>query len=163
MTLRFIVTGGTLDKHYHAIAGELSFAETHLPHMLTQARVTVPYVIETVMLLDSLDMQETDRQKVLSACQSAVESHIVITHGTDTMPETAQVLGTANLNKTIVLTGAMVPFEMKDSDALFNLGFACAAAQTLSHGVYVAMNGQVFAWDRVQKNKSAGRFEKALL
>jgi len=160
MTLRFIVTGGTLDKHYHAIAGELSFAESHLPQMLTQARITVPYVVEPLMLLDSLDMQEADRQKVLTACRSAVESHLVITHGTDTMPETAQVLGAAKLNKTIVLTGAMIPFEMKDSDALFNLGFACAAAQTLPQGVYVAMNGQVFAWDKVQKNKVVGRFEE---
>lgn len=160
MTLRFIITGGTLDKHYHAIAGELSFADTHLPHMLMQARVSAPYVIEKLMLLDSLDMQEADRQKVLTACQSAVESHIVITHGTDTMPDTAHVLGKAKLNKTIVLTGAMVPFEMKDSDALFNLGFACAAAQTLPHGVYIAMNGQVFTWDKVQKNKVVGRFEQ---
>ncbi|RJX31389.1 MAG: asparaginase [Oxalobacter sp.] len=160
MTLRIIATGGTLDKHYHALAGELTFAETHLPQMLTQARVTVPYIIEPLMLLDSLHMQDADRKKVLAACQLAIESHIVITHGTDTMPETAQVLGAAKLNKTIVLTGAMIPFEMKDSDALFNLGFACAAAQTLPQGVYVAMNGQVFVWDKVQKNKVVGRFEK---
>ncbi len=160
MTLRFIVTGGTLDKHYHAIAGELSFVETHIPQMLAQARITIPYVVEPLMLLDSLHMQDADRQKVLTACQSAVESHLVITHGTDTMPETAHVLGAAKLNKTIVLTGAMMPFEMNNSDALFNLGFACAAAQTLPHGVYVAMNGQVFAWDKVQKNKVVGRFEE---
>lgn len=160
MTLRIIVAGGTLDKHYDPIQGELGFSETHVPAMLAQARVTVPATVEPLRLLDSLEMQDSDRQKILAACRTAAESHLVITHGTDTMRETARVLGPAQLDKTIVLTGAMVPFEMQNSDALFNLGFACAAAQTLPRGVYVAMNGQVFAWDKVRKNKVAGKFEK---
>lgn len=159
MTLRIFATGGTLDKQYDEIAGQLGFAESHLPQMLTQARITPPYVLETLPLLDSLDMQEADRQRILSACQQADETTIVITHGTDTMPETAAVLGAADLAKTIVLTGAMVPYTIADSDALFNLGFACGIAQTLPNGVYVAMNGQVFAWNKVQKNRAAGRFE----
>jgi len=159
MKLRIIATGGTLDKHYDEIAGQLGFADSHLPQMLDQARITAPYVLETLPLLDSLDMQDTDRQRVLVSCQRAVESAIIITHGTDTMRETAAVLGAAGLSKTIVLTGAMIPHEVAGSDAMFNFGFACAAAQSLPDGVYVAMNGQVFAWDGVQKNRAAGQFE----
>ena len=159
MTLRILAAGGTLDKHYNEIVGELGFAESHLQQMLMQARVTVSYELETLPLLDSLDMLDGDRQRVLASCRQASEAAIVITHGTDTMRETAEVLGQAGLVKTIVLTGAMLPFEIANSDAMFNLGFACAAAQTLPHGVYVAMNGQVFDWRRVQKNRIAGLFE----
>jgi L-asparaginase len=161
MSLRILATGGTLDKHYDEITGALGFAASHLPHMLAQARITVAHELEILPLLDSLDMQDADRQRVLAACRAAAESAIVITHGTDTLRETAAVLGKANLKKTVVLTGAMIPFEMQASDALFNLGFACAAAQTLPHGVYVAMNGQVFGWDKVKKNRAAGQFESA--
>ena len=159
MTLRIIATGGTLDKLYDEIAGELGFRESHLPQMLEQARVTAPHALEVLPLLDSLDMQDEDRQRVLVACKQAAEANIVITHGTDTMAETAAVLGDAALAKTVVLTGAMIPYTLENSDALFNLGFACGVAQTLPHGVYVAMNGQVFDWDKVQKNREAGRFE----
>ena len=159
MTLRIIATGGTLDKRYNEITGELGFAESHLPQMLTQARITLPFLLETLPLLDSLDMQDADRLRVLSACRQADETMIVITHGTDTMPETAGVLGKADLEKTIVLTGAMIPHSVAESDAMFNLGFACAAAQALPHGVFVAMNGQIFGWDGVRKNRVAGRFE----
>ena len=159
MTLRIIATGGTLDKQYNEITGELGFAESHLPQMLTQARITLPYSLEVLPLLDSLDMQDADRLLVLSACRQADETMIVITHGTDTLPETASVLGKAALEKTIVLTGAMIPHSFGESDAMFNLGFACAAAQTLPHGVFVAMNGQIFGWDGVRKNRAAGRFE----
>lgn len=159
MTLHIIAAGGTFDKHYDEIAGQLTFSDSHLPHAIRRARITTPATLETLPLLDSLDMQEGDRQRILDACRAAAEKAIVIIHGTDTMPETARVLGPAALDKTIVLTGAMVPYEIADSDALFNFGFAAGVAQTLPAGVYVAMNGQVFAWDRVRKNRSAGVFE----
>ncbi len=159
MILRILATGGTLDKHYDEIIGQLGFASSHLQQMLAQARITKSYTLEVLPLLDSLDMQDADRQRVLTSCQQANETAIVITHGTDTMHETAAILAGAYLNKTIVLTGAMLPYEVTNSDAMFNLGFACAGAQTLPHGVYIAMNGQVFAWNQVQKNRTAGLFE----
>ena len=159
MRLRLIATGGTFDKHYNELNGTLGFAESHLPEVIARSRLTVPVALDVLPLLDSLDMQDADRARVLAACQGAPEQAIVIVHGTDTMPETAAVLGAAALGKTIVLTGAMIPYAIAHSDALFNLGFACAAAQTLAPGVYVAMNGQVFAWDNVQKNRAAGVFQ----
>jgi L-asparaginase len=158
MTLRILATGGTFDKHYDELAGKLGFADSHLPAIIARARITLPTQLEVVAMLDSLDMQEMDRNNVLAACQRASEPAIVIIHGTDTMRETAHVLGNANLNKTIILTGAMIPYEIANSDALFNLGFACGIAQTLSHGVYIAMNGQIFSWDNVKKDRSAGVF-----
>ena len=159
MTLRIIATGGTFDKHYNELNGVLGFAESHLPAVIARSRMTVPVALEVLPLLDSLDMQDADRQRVLAACQAAAEQAIVIVHGTDTMRETAGVLGEAVLGKTIVLTGAMIPYEIANSDALFNLGFATAAAQLLPPGVYVAMNGQVFTWDNVTKNRAAGVFQ----
>ena len=156
MTLRLIATGGTFDKHYNELTGVLGFSESHMPDVVKRARLTIPVALEVLPLLDSLDMQDADRQRVLEACQAAGENAIVIVHGTDTMPQTAAVLGAANLGKTIVLTGAMIPYEIANSDALFNLGFACGVAQTLAPGVYVGMNGQVFAWDNVTKNRAAG-------
>lgn len=159
MTLRIIATGGTLDKHYDEITGQLGFTNSHLPQMLQQARITAPYELEILPLLDSLDMQDADRQRILASCKHATESSIIITHGTDTMRETAEVLGKSALPKTIVLTGAMIPHSVVNSDAMFNLGFACSAAQTLPNGVYVVMNGQVFMWGRVKKNRKAGQFE----
>ncbi len=159
MTLRILATGGTFDKHYDELAGQLTFAASHLPDAIRRARITAPVALELLPLLDSLDMQDSDRQRILASCQSANEPAIVIIHGTDTMRETAQVLGAAQLGKTIVLTGAMIPYAIAGSDALFNFGFAVGVAQTLPAGVYVAMNGQVFAWDRVQKNRGAGVFE----
>lgn len=161
MTLRILATGGTFDKHYDEINGRLGFADSHLPQAIERARITLPHALELLPLLDSLDMQDADRQRVLDACRVANEPSIVVIHGTDTMRETAQVLGAARLPKTIVLTGAMIPYEIAASDALFNFGFACAAAQTLAAGVYVAMNGRIFAWDRVQKNRAAGEFDTA--
>jgi L-asparaginase len=121
--------------------------------------MTIAVELEQLPLLDSLDMQDVDRQRVLASCRAAGEKAIVIIHGTDTMRDTAGVLGEAALGKTIVLTGAMIPYEIANSDALFNLGFASGVAQVLSPGVYVAMNGQVFAWDNVTKNKAAGVFQ----
>lgn len=158
MSLRIIATGGTFDKHYNELAGALSFADSHLPEVIQRSRITTPVALEVCMLIDSLEMQESHRQTVLAACSKATEPAIVIIHGTDTMRETAEVLGAAKLGKTIVFTGAMIPYEIANSDALFNLGYAVGVAQLLPHGVYVAMNGQVFAWDNVQKDKSAGVF-----
>ncbi|THC43632.1 asparaginase domain-containing protein [Massilia sp. Mn16-1_5] len=159
MTLRLIATGGTFDKHYNELNGVLGFSKSHMPDVIKRARLTIPVELQVLPLLDSLDMQDPDRQRVLEACQAAGEKAIVIVHGTDTMPQTAAVLGAANLGKTVVLTGAMIPYEIANSDALFNLGFACGVAQTLAPGVYVAMNGQVFAWNNVTKNRAAGVFE----
>ena len=161
MSLRLIATGGTFDKHYNELTGELGFADSHLPAVIARSRMTVAVALETLPLLDSLEMQDADRQRVLAACRAAPEAAIVIVHGTDTMRETAGVLGAAALAKTIVLTGAMIPYEIANSDALFNLGFATGVAQTLPAGVYVAMNGQVFAWDKVTKNRAAGVFQPA--
>ncbi|MCU6434293.1 asparaginase [Undibacterium sp. Jales W-56] len=158
MTLRIIATGGTFDKHYDELAGKLGFAESHLPEVLKRARITVPVALEAEYLMDSLDMLDADRQRILASCQQAAERAIVIIHGTDTMRETAEVLGAAGLDKAIVFTGAMIPYEIANSDALFNLGFACGVAQLLPAGVYVAMNGQVFNWNNVQKNRTAGVF-----
>jgi L-asparaginase len=159
MSLRIIATGGTFDKHYDEIAGKLGFAASHLPEVIARARLTIEAELEELPLLDSLDMQDIDRQRVLAACSRAPEGAIVIIHGTDTMQDTARVLGAAPLGKTIILTGAMIPYSIQGSDAQFNFGFACGVAQVLPHGVYVAMNGRVFPWDQVQKNRSAGIFE----
>lgn len=168
MSLRLIATGGTFDKHYDPIEGVLSFSQTHLHRILERCRITIPVAVTELPLLDSLDMQETDRERIVAACSVAAEPHIVIVHGTDTMAETAQKLGStlssstnekAAPSRTIVLTGAMVPYEVSNSDALFNLGYAIALAQTLPSGVYVAMGGEVFEWNKVRKNRRAGRFE----
>jgi len=157
--MRIIATGGTFDKHYDEIRGELTFKDSHLPGILKQARLTTPIVLEINQLIDSLHMQEANRRHILAACEAAPESQIVVIHGTDTMTQTARVLGAAQLAKTIVLTGAMIPYAIQGSDALFNLGFACAVAQLAPHGVYIAMNGQIFAWDNVHKNTQTGVFE----
>ena len=159
MTLRIIATGGTFDKHYNELNGVLGFAESHLPEVIARTRMTIPVALQVVSLLDSLEMQDADRQQVLAACRAASEKAIVIVHGTDTMRDTAEVLGPAIKDKTIVFTGAMIPYEIANSDALFNFGFACGVAQTLPAGVYVAMNGKIFTWDNVMKNRAAGVFQ----
>ncbi len=159
MSLRIIATGGTFDKQYDPLTGELVFGDSILPSLLERARITAPCRFEPLLALDSLDMQDAHRQQVRQACARSDETRIVIVHGTDTMRETAEVLGHAALDKTIVLTGAMVPCRIDGSDAPFNLGFACAAAQLCEPGVYIAMNGQVFPWNAVRKNRSAGLFE----
>jgi L-asparaginase len=158
---RIIITGGTFDKHYDAIKGELTFKETHLPAILEQSRVKVPVEIEINQLIDSLQMTDEHRERVLVACRAAPEASLVVVHGTDTMAETARVVGRAHLAKTVVFTGAMIPYSVQGSDALFNLGFAVALARTLPSGAYVAMNARVFPWDRVRKDKSTGIFEEA--
>lgn len=162
MALHIIATGGTFEKHYDEISGQLVFGDSHIPQLLKRARVSVPCTFETVCMLDSLDMQHSDRLKILQACSDSVSQKIVIVHGTDTMPETAQVLGRAALDKTIVLTGAMIPYEFDGSDAFFNFGFALAAAEILPCGVYISMNGRIFTWDHVRKNRQEGRFEEAM-
>ncbi|PWF49422.1 asparaginase domain-containing protein [Massilia glaciei] len=159
MSLRIIATGGTFDKHYDELTGKLGFSDSHMPAVLARTRMTIKVELELLPLLDSLDMHDADRARVLASCRAAPEKAIVIVHGTDTMKETAAVLGEVALGKTIVLTGAMIPYEIANSDALFNLGFASGVAQTLPAGVYVAMNGQVFAWDNVTKNRAAGVFQ----
>ena len=161
MSLRILATGGTFDKRYDPISGSLGFADTHLHALLRQARVAQGAVVQQLMQVDSLDMTDTHRLAVLEACAASPEARIVVVHGTDTLVDTARVLGQAGLPSTVVLTGAMVPVDLVDSDALFNLGFAAGCARTLPHGVYVAMNAEVFAWDAVRKNRALGVFEAA--
>lgn len=159
MTLRLLATGGTFDKHYDEIAGALTFSASNLPAAIERARITMAINLEQLPSLDSLDMVDADRQRILESCRRAPEERILITHGTDTMRETAEVLGKARLAKTIVMTGAMIPYEMANSDAPFNFGFAFGVVQTMPHGVYVTMNGRIFTWDNVRKNKDAGVFQ----
>ena len=159
--IRIFVTGGTFDKTYDEIRGGLAFADTHLPEMLRLGRSRVDVSVRTLMMIDSLEMTEADRELIVRNCAHCPELRIVITHGTDTMVETAAALARAPAisNKTIVLTGAMIPYAFGSSDGLFNLGSALSFAQILPAGVYVAMNGQHFAWDRVRKNRETGAFE----
>lgn len=158
--LRILVTGGTFDKDYHEIEGRLFFRETHVQEMLRLGRSRLSVSVETLMLIDSLEMTDAHRERILAACRSAPEDRIVVTHGTDTMEQTARSIGTAGLAKTIVLTGAMVPYTFGSSDGLFNLGSALAFAQALPSGTYVAMNGRCLGWDRVHKNRGTGVFEE---
>jgi len=157
--VRILITGGTFDKHYDALQGELTFQDTHLPTILENVRCTLPVELEINQLVDSLQMVMENRIRILESCRQAPEHRIVVTHGTDTMAETARVLGSAALEKTVVLTGAMVPYTVVGSDALFNLGCALSAVQLLDPGVYIAMNGRIFTWDNVQKNRDRGEFE----
>ena len=160
MSIRILVTGGTFDKEYEELTGRLYFKDTHLPEMLRRGRCRLSVTIDTVMMIDSLDLDAAGRAEIVRRCQTAPEACIVITHGTDTMVETARSLAEAGLSgKTIVLTGAMVPYAFGSSDGLFNLGSALSFVQVLRPGVYVAMNGQHFAWNAVRKNKATGVFE----
>ena len=158
--IRVFVTGGTFDKTYDEIDGTLAFADTHLPEMLRLGRCQVDVSVRTLMMVDSLAMTADDRAVIVRNCLTCEESNIVVTHGTDTMVETGAALAAGVPGKTIVLTGAMVPYAFGSSDGLFNLGSALSFAQTLPPGVYIAMNGRAFAWDRVRKNKEAGIFEE---
>ena len=157
-SIRLFVTGGTFDKEYDEIHGTLDFSDTHLPEMLAMARSRLDVRVKTLMLVDSLEMTDADRKLIAEECRNASEPYIVITHGTDTMVDTARVLAERNLDKAIVLTGAMIPIAFGSSDGLFNLGGALAAVQVLSPGVYVTMNGRVFTWDDVRKNRETGVF-----
>jgi L-asparaginase len=160
MRIRILVTGGTFDKKYDELTGRLFFRDTHVPEMLGRGRCRLDVAVDTVMMVDSLDLDERGRAEIVDRCRTSQELALVITHGTDTMVETARALATAELgDRTIVLTGAMVPYAFGSSDGLFNLGSALSFAQVLPPGVYVAMNGQYFAWDRVRKNRDSGIFE----
>jgi L-asparaginase len=153
------VTGGTFDKEYDELTGRLYFRDTHVPEMLRRGRCRALTEVQVVMMRDSLDLDDQGRAAIAAACRDRREQAIVITHGTDTMVETARAIAAAGLDKTIVLTGAMVPYAFGSSDGLFNLGSALSFVQTLPPGVYVAMNGQCFDWDAVRKNRETGIFE----
>jgi len=159
--IRLFVTGGTFDKQYDELRGALFFKDSHVSEMLRLGRAKLPLEIRTLMMIDSLAMTDADREIVVEQCRAVPESRIVITHGTDTMVATARVLAERVQGKTIVLTGAMIPYAFGSSDGLFNLGSALAFVQTLEAGVYVAMNGRCFDAERVQKNTQTGIFEDA--
>jgi L-asparaginase len=160
MQIRILVTGGTFDKEYDELSGKLFFKDTHVQEMLRLGRARLELAIETAMMIDSLDMDDAGRARIVARCLDASERAIVVTHGTDTMVETARALAAATLgHKTIVITGAMVPYAFGSSDGLFNLGSALSFVQVLPPGVYVAMNGRHFPWDRVRKNRETGVFE----
>lgn len=160
MSIRIFITGGTFDKEYNEITGQLFFKDTHMSELLKLGRSRIDVQIRTLMMIDSLEMTEADRSLIAQNCLKVAEDKIVITHGTDTMAETAKVLASKAMQKTIVLTGAMIPYKFGSSDGLFNMGSALAFAQSLPHGVYVAMNGRYFNWDNVRKNRQTGAFEE---
>ena len=160
MKIRLLVTGGTFDKEYNELEGTLFFKDTHVREMLGLGRCRLDLEVRTLMMIDSLEMTDVDRELILKSCLAPGSDRVVITHGTDTMAETARYLGGRVKDRTIVLTGAMVPYTFGSSDGLFNLGSALAFTQTLSAGVYVAMNGRCFDWNNVRKNKTSGAFEE---
>jgi L-asparaginase len=157
--IRVFVTGGTFDKEYDELTGKLYFRSTHVDEMLRRGRCMLDVEVETLMMVDSLEMTDADRELIVRNCAQCDETCIVITHGTDTMVETAAALAQGVPGKTIVLTGAMIPYAFGSSDGLFNLGSALSFAQVLPSGVYIAMNGQHFSWDKVRKNRESGVFE----
>jgi len=160
MPIKIIVTGGTFDKEYNELNGELYFNKTHVSEMLKLGRSRIELKIVTLMMRDSLHMTESDAKAILYECQNSEEDKILITHGTDKMANTARALGQFIENKTVVITGAIIPYAFGSSDGMFNLGSALAFVQTLSHGVYIAMNGRYFHYDNVSKNKQNGNFEE---
>lgn len=157
--IRLLVTGGTFDKRYDELNGTLAFGESHVQHVLERGRCRLDLTIEVLMLKDSLELTDADRARIVAAAQGSPEQRIVVTHGTDTMVESAKALAAAELGRTIVLTGAMIPYVFGSSDGLFNLGSALSFAQVLPAGVYVAMNGHCFPWNDVRKNRELGVFE----
>ncbi len=158
--IRILITGGTIDKEYDPLSGELTFSKSHLSNMLNQVRCKVRFILEKVMLKDSLQMMSEDREVILDKCITCLENKIIVTHGTDTMVETARFLGDRVREKTVVLVGAMIPYAFGASDALFNLGCAFSAVQALKQWVYITMNGKIFHWDNVRKNKESAEFEE---
>ena len=158
MKIKVLITGGTIDKVYKELTGELSFTETHMVDMLNRGRSMADTLSEVLFLKDSLEMTDSDRAFILDKCQACDEQHILITHGTDTMVETASYLAKSLKDKTVVLFGSMIPYSVNNSDALFNLGVALSAVQLKDSGIYIAMNGQVFDFDKVKKDKSLGVF-----
>ena len=160
MAIRIFITGGTFDKEYNEITGQLYFKDTHISELLNLGRCRVQVEIRTLMMVDSLEMTVADRELIANHCIQSPEDKIIITHGTDTMEDTAKMLASIIKDKTIVLTGAMIPYMFGSSDGLFNMGSALAFVQSLPKGVYVAMNGRYFNWDNVRKNKQTGGFEE---
>lgn len=158
--IRVLITGGTFDKEYDEINGRLFFKDSHLPEMLTLGRAKLPLEVRTLMMIDSLDMKDSDRSLIAEQCKASPGDRIVITHGTDTMADTARYIAERITGKTIVLTGAMIPYKFGSSDGLFNLGSALAFVQVLAPGVYVVMNGRYFTAAKVFKNKQTGIFEE---
>jgi L-asparaginase len=159
MSVRVFVTGGTFDKEYDEVKGTLYFEDTHIQEMLRLGRCRLDVSVRTLMMIDSLEMTDEDRSTIVENCRRCEETQIIITHGTDTMVETARAIAAGVTGKTVVLTGAMVPYAFGSSDGLFNLGSALSFAQVLQAGVYIAMNGRLFVWDNVRKNREAGVFE----
>jgi L-asparaginase len=159
-TIKIIVTGGTFDKEYDIVNGSLSFKETHLHEMLETGRCALDFDIEPVLLKDSLDLTENDKQRIVDKCKKASQEKIIITHGTDTMVATAKIIAKNVSRKTIVLTGALIPIKFPNSDGLFNLGCSLAFVQLLPYGVYICMNGRCYDWNNVRKNRQLGMFEE---
>ena len=162
MAIRILVTGGTFDKEYNENTGQLFFKDTHIAEMLRLGRSRVVVTIRTIMMVDSLEMTDADRAVIVQNCRQSEENRIVVTHGTDTMTETAAAIAPAVSGKTVVLTGAMIPYAFGSSDGLFNLGSALSFVQALPAGVYIAMNGKCFRWDRVRKNREAASSRRSL-
>lgn len=160
MKIRLLVAGGTIDKKYNELTGELEFYATNIPKMLERGRSQLEIVVETMFLKDSLEMENDDRRLIFERCKECKESNVIITHGTDTMVEMAEILGREIQSKTIILVGAMIPYSISNSDALFNLGSAISSVQLLGNGVYIVMNGNIFSWDNVFKNKEKGIFQR---
>jgi L-asparaginase len=160
MSIRIFITGGTFDKIHDPITESLIFNETHVPELLKRSRSLLDTKLRIVMLIDSLEITKGDQEIILKACQDAKEDKIVITHGTSNMEKTAEFLGKEIKDKTIVLTGAMVPFVFSNTDALFNMGAALAFVQTLPYGVYISMNGKYYNWDNVMKDTKRGLFQE---
>jgi L-asparaginase len=160
MAIRIFITGGTFDKEYNELNGQLFFKDTHLNEMLKLGRSRVETEVRTLMMVDSIELSQQDRELIAMNCFKANEDKIIITHGTDTMVETAAVIAEKVKDKTIVLTGAMIPYKFGSSDGLFNLGAAIAFVQTLPVGVYISMNGRIFNWNNCRKNKVKGEFEE---
>ncbi|MBK7303686.1 MAG: asparaginase [Saprospiraceae bacterium] len=160
--IQIFVTGGTFDKEYNFVSGQLFFKDTHLNEILERGRCSLDLDVKTLMMVDSLEMTDSDREIILHNCRKTTSSHILITHGTDTMVKTAEALAKGkNHWKTIVLTGAMIPYAFgNSSDGFFNLGNALAFVQSLKSGIYIVMNGRYFDWDKVQKNTKTGFFEE---
>ena len=159
--IQILITGGTFDKSYNHISGDLFFEKTHIPEMLERSKCRLNVDVKTLMMIDSLEMTKKDIEKIIDECKETKSSRIVITHGTDTMVNTAKKIAEKIKNKTIVLTGAMIPYAFgSSSDGFFNLGSALSFVQTLQNGVYIAINGQYFDFDKVEKNKLKGYFEK---
>ena len=159
--IQILITGGTFDKSYNHISGDLFFERTHIPEMLERSKCRLNVDVKTLMMIDSLEMTKKDIEKIIDECKKTKSSRIVITHGTDTMVNTAEKIAEKIKNKTIVLTGAMIPYAFgSSSDGFFNLGSALSFVQTLENGIYIAINGQYFDYDKVEKNKLKGYFEK---